>query len=528
MQTLPRHKTLDEQGITNARSIHWNLPAAGLYEWAIRGSEGEIARTGPLVVSTGQYTGRSPKDKFVVREPSSQDKVWWGKVNQSFAEDKFDALHQRMLTYIENKDVFVQDLYVGADPNYRLSVRAITETAWANLFARNLFIRPAAAELENFQPNFTVIDMPDFKADPARDGTLTETFIILHLAKRLILIGGTAYAGEIKKSMFTVMNYYLPVQGVAAMHCSANSDPNGENVALFFGLSGTGKTTLSADPRRILIGVDEHGWSDRGVFNFEGGCYAKVINLSEQAEPAIWVASHAFGTVLENVVMDGTTRELDLADQSLTENIRSAYPIEYIPNASLTGMGGHPRNVLMLSADAFGVLPPVARLNRTQAMYYFLSGYTAKLAGTERGVTAPEAEFSTCFGAPFLPLPPMAYAQILGDKIAEHNADVWLVNTGWSGGPYGVGQRMSIAHTRAIVSAILDGSLANVEYRTDPVFGFEVPVTAPGVPAEVLVPRNTWTDPAAYDAAAQDLVRRFRANFAQFADEVTDEVKRVL
>src|SRR5579859_4369695 len=416
MQTISRPQSLEEQGIRNVRSIGWSLPAAALYEEAVRRGEGLIAQTGPLVVRTGQYTGRSPKDKFVVREPSSQDQVWWGPVNQPFADEKFTALHQRMLTYIENKDVFVQDLYVGADPAYRLSVRVITESAWANLFARNLFIRPSQDELAQFTPNFTVINMPGFKALPDRDGTRSETCIILNLAKRLILIGGTAYAGEIKKSMFTVMNYYLPLRDVVAMHCSANSDAQGENVALFFGLSGTGKTTLSADPRRTLIGDDEHGWSDRGVFNFEGGCYAKVINLSAKAEPAIWGASHAFGTVLENVMIDSTTRGLDLTDESLTENTRSAYPIEYIPNASPTGTGGHPRNVLMLSADAFGVLPPVAKLTRQQAMYYFLSGYTAKLAGTERGVTAPEAEFSACFGAPFLPLPPMTYAQLLGEK----------------------------------------------------------------------------------------------------------------
>src|SRR6476661_2469060 len=528
MQTLPRPRSLEEQGIRKVRSIGWNLPAAALYEEAIRRGEGVIARTGPLVVRTGQYTGRSPKDKFVVHEPSSAGQVWWGPVNQPFEEARFDALHQRMLAYIETRDVFAQDLYVGADPDYRLSCRVITESAWANLFARNLFIRPSAAELESFEPNFTVLNMPGFAADPAVDGTRSETFIILNLAKRLILIGGTAYAGEIKKSMFTVMNYYLPLRDVVSMHCSANADADGENVALFFGLSGTGKTTLSADPTRTLIGDDEHGWSDRGVFNFEGGCYAKVINLSQTAEPAIWGASHAFGTILENVMMDMQTRALDLTDQSLTENTRSAYPIEYIPNASPGGTGGHPRNVLMLSADAFGVLPPVARLNRRQAMYYFLSGYTAKLAGTERGVTAPEAEFSTCFGAPFLPLPPMTYARLLGDKMERHGADVWLVNTGWSGGAYGVGQRMSIAYTRAIVNAIITGALTRVEMRQDPVFGFDVPVACPGVPTEALTPRNTWADPAAYDATARDLVERFRANFATFADEVSDEVKGVL
>lgn len=528
MQTMPREKTLDDQGIKNVRAVYWNLPAPALYEEAILRSEGMLARTGPLVVRTGQYTGRSPKDKFVVREPENTDKIWWGSVNQPFDADKFEALHQRMLSYIENKDVFVQELFVGADPEYRLSVQVITESAWASLFARNLFIRPSAEELDRFAPNFTVIEMPGFKGDPERDGTRSEAFIILNLAKRLVLIGGTAYAGEIKKSMFTVQNFYLPLRNIVAMHCSANSDMQGDNVALFFGLSGTGKTTLSADPNRTLIGDDEHGWSDRGVFNFEGGCYAKVINLSAKAEPAIWGASHAFGTVLENVMLDSVSRNLDLTDESLTENTRSAYPIEYIPNASPTGMAGHPRNVLMLSADAFGVLPPVAKLNRQQAMYYFLSGYTAKLAGTERGVTAPEAEFSACFGAPFLPLPPMTYAQLLGEKVEEHGADVWLVNTGWSGGAYGVGQRMSIAHTRAIVTAILNGDLKNVEMRTDPVFGFQVPTTCPGVPAEVLVPRNTWSDGAAYDKQAADLVQRFRANFAKFADQVTDEVKAVL
>jgi phosphoenolpyruvate carboxykinase (ATP) len=526
MQTLVK-RDLEQQGITNVHSIQWNLPAASLYEEAVRRSEGLIARSGPLVVRTGQYTGRSPKDKFVVREPASEDRVWWGTVNQPFAADKFRALHERMVAYIQNSDVFVQDLFVGADPAHRLSVRVITESAWANLFARNLFIRPTSAELEHFTPNFTVLNIPSFDAVPERDGTRSETFILLNLAERLILIGGTAYAGEIKKSMFTVMNYLLPLEGVLPMHCSANIGPAGD-VALFFGLSGTGKTTLSADPNRILIGDDEHGWSDNGVFNFEGGCYAKVVRLSPTAEPFIWQASHAFGTILENVVMDMETRELDLDDQSLTENTRSAYPLDYIPNAAPDGRGGHPRNIMMLSADAFGVLPPIARLTPTQAMYYFLSGYTAKLAGTERGITEPQTEFSACFGAPFLPLPPMAYAQLLGERIARHGSDVWLVNTGWTGGPYGVGQRMSIAHTRAIITAALDGSLAQVETRTDPVFGFEVPTACPGVPAEVLNPRNTWADKDAYDTTARNLVERFRANFANFADQVTPEVREVL
>jgi phosphoenolpyruvate carboxykinase (ATP) len=520
-------RDLEQQGITNVHSIQWNMPAASLYEEAVRRSEGLIARSGPLVVRTGQYTGRSPKDKFVVRDPHNTDHIWWGPVNQPFDAERFHALHQHMLSYIQNSDVFVQDLFVGADPAHRLSVRVITESAWASLFARNLFIRPTPAELEHFVPNFTVLNIPSFHAVPERDGTRSETFIILNLAERLILIGGTAYAGEIKKSMFTVMNYLLPLDGVLPMHCSANIGPAGD-VALFFGLSGTGKTTLSADPHRTLIGDDEHGWSDDGVFNFEGGCYAKVVRLSATAEPFIWRASRAFGTILENVVMDMHTRELDFDDESLTENTRAAYPLDYIPNAAPDGRGGHPRNIMMLSADAFGVLPPIARLTPTQAMYYFLSGYTAKLAGTERGVTEPQTEFSACFGAPFLPLPPMAYAQLLGDRIARYGSDVWLVNTGWTGGPYGVGRRMSIAHTRAIITAALDGSLAQVETRPDPIFGFQVPLACPGIPPEVLNPRHTWTDKHAYDTTAHNLVERFRANFARFADQVTPEVREVL
>jgi phosphoenolpyruvate carboxykinase (ATP) len=526
MQTLVK-RNLEQQGITNVHSIQWNLPAASLYEEAVRRSEGLIARSGPLVVRTGQYTGRSPKDKFVVREPGSEGRIWWGSVNQPFDAAQFRALHERMVAYVQNSDLFVQDLFVGADPAHRLAVRVITESAWANLFARNLFIRPTPAELDRFTPTFTVLNIPSFQAVPERDGTRSETFIILNLAERLILIGGTAYAGEIKKSMFSVMNYMLPLDGVLPMHCSANIGPAGD-VALFFGLSGTGKTTLSADPHRTLIGDDEHGWSDEGIFNFEGGCYAKVVRLSATAEPFIWQASRAFGTILENVVMDMESREVDFDDESLTENTRAAYPLEFIPNAAPDGRGGHPRNIMMLSADAFGVLPPIARLTPTQAMYYFLSGYTAKLAGTERGVTEPQTEFSACFGAPFLPLPPMAYAQLLGERIARYGSDVWLVNTGWTGGPYGVGRRMSIAHTRAIISAALDGSLAQVDTRPDPTFGFQVPTACPGLPAEVLNPRTTWADPDAYDATARNLVERFRANFAKFADEVTPEVRAVL
>jgi phosphoenolpyruvate carboxykinase (ATP) len=501
-----------------------NLTTAELYEEAVKNEEGMLATTGSMVVSTGQYTGRSPKDKFVVREPSSEDKIWWGTVNQPLDEDKFNALRDRMLAYIEGKKFYTQDLFVGADPDYRLSVRITTESAWANLFARNLFIRPSRQELETFSPNFSVLNVPSFKADPVRDGTRTETFIVLNMGQKQILIGGTEYAGEIKKSMFTVMNYMLPLQGVVPMHCSANIGRKGDT-ALFFGLSGTGKTTLSADPKRTLIGDDEHGWSDRGVFNFEGGCYAKVIKLSQQAEPEIWAASHRFGTILENVVIDPHTRTLNLDSDKLTENTRAAYPIDFISNASPTGMGGNPSNIMMLTADAFGVMPPIARLSTEQAMYYFLSGYTAKLAGTERGITEPQPDFSACFGAPFLPLPPMVYAKLLGEKIREYGSHVWLVNTGWTGGPYGTGKRMSIQYTRAMVSAALDGSLSGIETRPDPIFGFGVPTSCPGVPDEVLWPRNTWQDKEAYDQAALNLAARFQANFEKFADQVTEEVR---
>ena len=524
MQVTDRPAALD-LGIDINPARH-NLNTAQLVEEAIRNNEGSLAAEGPLVVSTGQYTGRSPKDKFVVEEPSSQDKIWWGTVNQPLPEEKFDALRARLTNYVRDNGLklYVQDVFVGADPSYRLKVRIYTQFAWSNLFARNLFIRPTEAERAGFQPDFVVVDVPSFHANPDMEGTRTETFIALNLAQKLVLIGGTEYGGEIKKSMFTVMNYVLPVNGVLSMHCSANIGRSGDT-ALFFGLSGTGKTTLSADPNRTLIGDDEHGWSDTGVFNFEGGCYAKVIKLSQKAEPDIWAASHRFGTLLENVVIDPTTRELNLESADKTENTRSAYPIHFIPNASPTGTGAHPKNIMMLTADAFGVMPPIARLTPEQAMYYFLSGYTAKLAGTERGVTEPEPNFSACFGSPFLPLPPMTYARLLGDKIRQHGADVWLVNTGWSGGPYGTGKRMSISHTRAMVSAALDGSLAQIPTVTDPIFGLQVPTSCPGVPSEVLMPRNTWTDKDAYDRAAHNLAQRFKANFDKFADQVTEEVR---
>ncbi|MEP7289181.1 MAG: phosphoenolpyruvate carboxykinase [Chloroflexota bacterium] len=515
---------LENHGIRNVNSIYWNLSTAPLYEESIRRREGRVAHRGALVVRTGQQTGRSPNDKFIVNEPSSADKIWWGKVNRPMSPENFDNLHHRMLAYLQGKDLFVQDCFAGADPTYRLPIRIITEYAWHSLFARNMFILANEAELATHQPEFTVIDVPNFHAVPEMDGTRSELFIVINFAKRLVLIGGTQYAGEIKKSIFTVLNYLLPQQRVMSMHCSANIGPKGDT-AIFFGLSGTGKTTLSADPTRTLIGDDEHGWSDRGVFNFEGGCYAKVIKLSREAEPEIYETTRRFGTILENVAFDSATGRLDLNDESLTENTRAAYPIDYIPNAASDGLGGHPQNIIMLTADAFGVLPPIARLTPEQAMYHFLSGYTAKVAGTERGVTEPQATFSTCFGAPFMVLPPTVYANLLGEKIATHGANVWLVNTGWSGGPYGVGQRMKISYTRAMIHAALNGELAQVETRQDPIFGLAVPVSCPGVPSEVLDPRSTWTDHAAYDAQAHKLASMFTENFKNFAEQVPEPVK---
>ena len=455
---LAEGRGLEREGIDSDR-VRWNLSTAALYEEAVRHEEGLIADEGPLACRTGQHTGRSPNDKFVVREPSSEAQIAWGKVNRPMEPAHFDSLHRDLISSLTNKELYVQDCYAGADPAYRLPIRVITEYAWHNLFARNLFIvdaSPAAASAH--VPQFTVIDSPRFQADPKRHGTNSEVVIALHFAKKLVLIGGTSYAGEMKKSIFSVLNYILPLRNVLSMHCSANIGPSGD-VALFFGLSGTGKTTLSSDNERMLIGDDEHGWSDRGVFNFEGGCYAKTIRLSAEAEPQIYATTRRFGTVLENVVIDPETRLLDLDDDQFTENTRAAYPISFIDNAVPLGQGGHPRNVVMLTADAFGVLPPISRLTLEGAMYHFLSGYTAKVAGTERGVTEPKATFSTCFGAPFLPLPPSRYAQMLGERIAKHQARVWLVNTGWTGGAYGVGRRMKIGHTRAIIRAALSGAL---------------------------------------------------------------------
>lgn len=515
---------LDQHGISHTGILFWNLSSAALYEESARRREGSISHLGPLVVRTGQYTGRSPNDKFIVKEPESDRHIWWGKVNQPFDSLKFENLYARMLAYLQGRDLFIQDSYAGADPNYRICVRVITETAWHSLFARNLFIQPNQEELTNFIPDFTIINLPNFHAVPDLDGTRSDAFIIVNFARRLILIGGTSYAGEIKKSVFTILNYLLPHKQVLSMHCSANIGADGDT-AIFFGLSGTGKTTLSADPNRTLIGDDEHGWSEQGIFNFEGGCYAKVIRLSPVAEPEIYKTTRTFGTILENVAINPTNRRLDLDDDSLTENTRAAYPLSHIPNASRTGLGNHPKNVIFLTADAFGVMPPIAQLSKEQAMYHFLSGYTAKVAGTERGMgSEPEATFSACFGAPFMALHPTVYADLLGKRISDHNVKVWLVNTGWTSGPYGVGHRMSIRHTRALLTAALTGALDDVAMEEDPIFGFSVPERCPGVPKDVLKPRLTWHDPAAYDLQAQKLAKMFIKNFQQFTDVVDAQV----
>jgi phosphoenolpyruvate carboxykinase (ATP) len=516
---------LEQHGLQPAGEVHWNLSPAALVEQAIRRGEGTLAAEGPFNAITTPHTGRSPNDKFIVRDAASEEHVHWGKVNQPFDPAHFEGLLAKVRRHLSQRDLFVRDLYAGADPDYRLRVRVVNEFAWANLFVHNLFIRPPAEELADFQPDFTILHAPGCKADPAADGTNSETFIVVSFSEKLVLIGGTRYAGEMKKSIFSILNFLLPLRGVLAMHCSANVGEQGDT-ALFFGLSGTGKTTLSADPERGLVGDDEHGWSDAGVFNFEGGCYAKVIRLSETAEPQIFATTRRFGTVLENVVLEPETRALQLDDDSITENTRAAYPIDYIANAVIPGVAGHPRNVLFLTADAFGVLPPISRLTLPQARYYFLSGYTAKVAGTERGVTEPEATFSTCFGAPFLPLRPNVYSGMLGEKLQRHGAQVWLVNTGWTGGPYGVGQRMKIAYTRAMVRAVLNGALDNAEFEPDPVFGVLVPRQVPDVPPEVLRPRGTWADGAAYDAKARELAARFAENFAKFAELVPDDVRK--
>ncbi len=520
---VDRGPGLEREGITGGR-VFWNLPRAVLYEEALRRGEGAIAAAGALVCGTGSHTGRSPRDKFIVRDARSDREVAWGAVNQPMTSEAFEALRRDLTASLGGRDVFVQDCWAGADPQYRLAVRVITETAWHSLFARNLFVSgPAGAA--PVAPQFTVIASPAFRADPGRHGTHSEVVVAIDFTERLVLIGGTAYAGEIKKSIFTVLNYLLPQRGVLAMHCSANVGAAGDDVAILFGLSGTGKTTLSSDPERRLIGDDEHGWSDRGVFNFEGGCYAKTVHLSADAEPEIDQAARRFGTVLENVVFDPVTRRVDFDDDSVTENTRAAYPLAFIDNIEPAGQAGHPTAVIMLTADAFGVLPPLARLTPDGAMYHFLSGYTAKVAGTEQGVTDPTATFSTCFGAPFLPLAPERYATLLGEKIARHGSAVWLMNTGWTGGAYGVGRRISIAHTRAMLRAALSGALADVPFAPDPVFNLEVPAACPGVPDALLRPRGTWPRASDYDEQAAKLARMFADNFRRFQDAVTASVR---
>ena len=505
---------LDKQGIYNPGMVSWNLGTAALIEEILRRREGKLANNGAVVVRTGQRTGRSPSDKFIVRAEPSADHIAWGEVNRPVEPAVFDRLYSFLQGYLQGADLYVQDCYAGADPEYRLPIRVITEYAWHSLAARSFFEKRDPATLHEHVPEFTIINAPKFHANPEEDGTNSEAFVIVNFERKLVIIGGMSYAGEIKKSIFSILNYLLPLKGVLSMHCAANIGEQGDT-ALFFGLSGTGKTTLSADPHRRLIGDDEHGWCDNGVFNFEGGCYAKTIRLSQEAEPQIYNAIR-FGSVLENVVLDDTRRQCNYDDGSITENTRAAYPLTFIDNAVLPSKGDHPKNVIFLTCDAFGVLPPVARLSREQAMYHFMSGYTAKVAGTERGVTEPTATFSACFGAPFLPLPPMKYAELLGQKLDKHRAQCWLINTGWSGGPHGVGKRMPIRHTRAIVSAALSGQLGGVKYRTDPIFGFDVPTSCPEVPAEMLDPKRTWSDRAAYDAKAKDLAGRFTKNFAKF------------
>jgi phosphoenolpyruvate carboxykinase (ATP) len=518
----PLHGT----GVRAGHRVFANGSAPDLVAHALRREEGRLSVDGALLVRTGVHTGRSVQDKFIVDEPETSREVWWGPINRKLAADKFATLVGRVQAYLQGQDLFTQDLYAGADPALRVRVRLVTTHAWAALFARNMFIRPPAEELDGFEPDYVILHAPLFHADPELDGVRSGTAIALSFGQKLIVVAGTEYAGEIKKSIFTVMNWILPPGGVLPMHCSANVGPEGE-VALFFGLSGTGKTTLSSDPNRPLIGDDEHGWGPDGIFNFEGGCYAKVINLSREQEPEIWAASHRFGVVLENVVADAHGR-LDLADRRHTENTRSCYPIEFIPNAVTSGRGGMPRNVVMLTADAFGVLPPIARLTPAEAMYHFLSGYTARVAGTEKGLSVePQATFSTCFGAPFLPRRPEVYGRMLADLLARHGAECWLVNTGWSGGAYGVGSRMPIRVTRALLRAALDGTLAKARYRRDPFFGLLIPESIAGVPAETLDPRQAWADTSAYDATARELLARFEKNFSSFADHVGADVKAV-
>ena len=513
----------DKFGFKGLKAVHWNLTEPVLYEHAVANGEAQVVQGGALAAETGVHTGRSPKDKFVVCDEGTEKTVWWDK-NGKLTPAQFDVLLKDFIAHAKGKQLFAQDLYGGADPKYRIKARVFTELAWHSLFIRSLLIRPERHELANYVPDFTILCLPSFKADPKRHGVRTETVIAINFTKRIILIGGSFYAGEMQKSVFTTLNYYLPAESVMPMHCSANVGPGGD-VALFFGLSGTGKTTLSADPKRTLIGDDEHGWGKDGIFNFEGGCYAKCIKLSQEAEPEIYAASKRFGAVLENVVLDENTREPDFDDGSKTENTRSAYPLDFIPNASRTGRAGQPKNVVMLAADAFGVMPPIAKLTPAQAMYHFLSGYTAKVAGTEKGLTGVEPEFSTCFGAPFLPRHPSVYGNLLRELISAHGVDCWLVNTGWTGGKYGVGRRMPIKVTRTLLTAALDGSLKDAKFRTDPYFGFSVPTQLPGVEPHLLYPQKTWQNKSEFDQTARKLVSMFQKNFVQFEEHVDADVR---
>lgn len=517
---------LAESGLKNIDNLRWNLTTAELYEEAVRRREAFLAHLGPLVTRTGSFTGRAPNDKFVVDEPGSKENIWWGKVNQPISEAAFDKLYKKVCTFLEGKELFVQDLLVGADEHYEMPVRVISQMAWHALFSRNIFIRPTNFDRHKKVdwPEFTVLHVPHFHAQPSIDGTHSEAFIIVHFSRKLILIGGTQYAGEIKKSIFSIMNYMLPLQGVLTMHSSANVGQD-DDVAVFFGLSGTGKTTLSADPDRKLIGDDEHGWGEKGVFNLEGGCYAKVIHLSAKKEPLIYETTRRFGTVIENVGIDFRHRKLLLDDDSLTENTRAAYPITHIPGAIYPGLADHPKNIVMLTADAFGVMPPISKLTPDQAIYHFLSGYTAKVAGTEAGIKEPEEVFSTCFGAPFMTLHPGVYGSLLGEKIRKYHVNCWLINTGWSGGPYGVGERMDIDYSRAMLNAALSGELDKLSMHEDPIFKVAVPDHCPGVPDEVLRPENTWPDKAAYQKKARELAKAFQQNFKQFEDKVSEGVK---
>ena len=519
---------LEQMGFQNLATLYWNASTPHLYEQIVRRREGNISHLGPVVVRTGHHMGRSPEDRFIVKESSSEDKIWWGSVNRGIEERYFTNLFYRLLAYFQNKDIFIQDCYAGADTAYRIPIRIITERAWHSLFARNMFIQmKTEEEAKDHHPEFTVINVPRFHAMPEMDGISSEAFILLHLGKKLVLIGGTSYAGEIKKAVFTILNYFYPQESVLSMHCSANVGEQ-DDPAIFFGLSGTGKTSLSADPDRKLIGDDEHGWSDEGIFNFEGGCYAKVIKLSKDAEPEIYECTRRFGTILENVTLNHRSRRLDLDDASLTENTRAAYPITHIPSAIREGVCGHPRNVIMLTYDAFGVMPPAAELTTEQAVYHFLSGYTAKVAGTELGVTEPKATFSACFGAPFMVLPPTVYATLLMKKLKSHGVKCWLVNTGLVGKPYGEGERIKIAYSRAIVRGILNGSLEDAEFERDPFFGFMVPKTCEGVPPEILIPRTSSPDQAQYEERARKLVKDFQGNFKKFEKEVPTEISEAM